>query len=1356
MVLAGASPHSNQGLFSDHYLEHYLPPLTPDEAQDAQRLRDEIAQLLTKAVAQAAGKKEANVEHVLIRPALAKLGFVLEPQPPLPTAEAALAPDYALFADDEQKATAGKHYRKPEYFAHVLALAEAKKWGLSLGATQAKKPRARPTHPGAQLRQYLAESGVRWGILTNGQVWRLYEQDASRGGQRFYEVDLFALSRQADPDAWRYFYQFFRRQAFERDPEGRCVLDKWLASSRDYALGLTKRLRDNVYEALRCLMDGFFAHEDNGLHWDSDAECVHDACLVLLYRLLFVLYAEARKLLPIDDSRTYLERYSLQQRKHEIADRLERGNGYDRFGTGLWNWLQNDLFRLVDKGDARMGVAEYNGGLFRVDADHWPLHGRDVRLADCFVAQAIDLLGRDQDPDVGAKAFVDYSELGVRELGSIYEGLLEMKPHLATEPMIEVKRAGKDKGPSIIPDAEATPEQRQWNQKPRNKAARYEPGQVYLLTDRGERKATGSYYTPEYIVNYIVEHTLDPLLTQCAAAVARGRPAVERKIKRLEKAIAERRGRANEAANRRAIEAAALELLEPYFQLKVLDPAMGSGHFLVGAAEFLTDAILTDPNRIPPPEPNGEDEALYYKRRVVERCLYGVDLNPLAAELAKLSLWLHTVQKDRALSFLDHHLRCGNSLIGARVDGDLCREPPILDKRGRQINKDSKQPILGFYDTLRSRHLENFLSVLSEIEGTPTINAESEGRKNLLYKTLDELREPYRQVANLWVSPYFAPPVSLISVTRDPDMPPPITADQFHQAVEGLAAGTQSQQWAAVVERPWFQVAQKIAAERRFFNWELEFPEIWYERGRRKENPGFDAVIGNPPYGPSGARDYLSHRYPMASQNGDLFVAFLESGLRLARRGGVMAWIIPVMWQTGLNYSRLRDVLLSEASFLRIVNLPFDVFPDAYVDTGIAAIRLEPPGSGLIVRTYAFPKTKTVDSLGGITYHEVEQHRWRDNRGTILVNAARMEVLLKLESALLCVPLGSMTESCRGILAGDEHVSEKCCGAAWKPLFTGEMGRYGHASASFFVLYGEQLPERPKSFDMFTGERMLVRRLVSRQDRLMATISADVFVNKKDVYVFKPLATRWHVQALLALVNSTLMSFAYLERDVAAAKDDFRQTTLDGLRGLPIRRIHFTTPATERTEMLRELKRTYSRWVAAQPRQTKAILARVEELLPRDEGGRFLAFKPGATGGEEKSDVVHDFLAHLAEQMTQMHKDRQAETRRFLEWLETEIHHKVDDLRLKTKIAAYHEGDAEALLDALKANDKALDRVAHRSAFQSDLRREFENSLSVLGPLKARIAATDWLIDQVVYRLYGLTQEEVAIVEGGGGATNLH
>jgi len=178
----------------------------------------------------------------------------------------------------------------------------------------------------------------------------------------------------------------------------------------------------------------------------------------------------------------------------------------------------------------------------------------------------------------------------------------------------------------------------------------------------------------------------------------------------------------------------------------------------------------------------------------------------------------------------------------------------------------------------------------------------------------------------------------------------------------------------------------------------------------------------------------------------------------------------------------------------------------------------------------------------------------------------------------------------------------------------------------------------------------------------------------------------------------------------------------------------------------------------------QVILARVESLLPKDADGTFLAFMPGATGAEEKSDVVHDFLAHLAEQMIELNKQKQVETKRFLDWLVKQLRisanskgeEGLDALTGKTRLRGYL-GDYQKceehlsfddLLAILQKNRSRIGAGLSDPAFINRLRTEYESSLAVLLPTKERLAKTDWLIDQVVYRLYGLTEEEIGIVEG--------
>ncbi|GAG29539.1 unnamed protein product, partial [marine sediment metagenome] len=208
----------------------------------------------------------------------------------------------------------------------------------------------------------------------------------------------------------------------------------------------------------------------------------------------------------------------------------------------------------------------------------------------------------------------------------------------------------------------------------------YTKDELYLANDKGERKASGSYYTPEYIVDYIAKNTLDPLAKEAHEKVKALKPEVDKAIAKWQKLKEQKQGLEPTDKYDRKIAEESKRLLEPYLSMKVLDPAMGSGHFLARATDFLAEAIATDPDIESLLELTEESELTYYRRRVVESCIYGVDLNPLAVELAKVTLWLTTMAKSKPLSFLNHHLRVGNSLIGARV-ADLDGIPKAKGKK---------------------------------------------------------------------------------------------------------------------------------------------------------------------------------------------------------------------------------------------------------------------------------------------------------------------------------------------------------------------------------------------------------------------------------------------------------------------------------------------------------------------------------------------------------------------------------------------------------------------------------------------------------------------------------------------------
>jgi hypothetical protein len=422
-------------------------------------------------------------------------------------------------------------------------------------------------NPSFQLSFYMQHSDMAWGMLTNGRLWRLYHKDTAHKLDRFYEVDLPALLAEGQPARFLYFYALFRRAAFNAGP---LSLDAMLQASRDYVRGVGDSLKTQVYDALLHLAQGFLDHPNNDLQPDTATlKTIYDYSLIVLYRLLFILYAEARDLLPLRTNQLYREQYSLMAIKRRVAADLDGGTQLLPTSTRYWNDL-SELFRSIDQGNPPLHVATFNGGLF--DAARYPFL-QTKRIGDARLQHAIDLLAR-----VNGE-FVDYRDLAERHLGTIYEGLLEY--HL--EPL-----------PAAAPSA---------------------PFTIDLRNDKGERKATGSYYTPDYIVKYIVDQTVGPVL----------HAAVD--------------GLSDDAA-----------IINAVLDVNVLDPAMGSGHFLVEATERIA-RFLVDLGVKPDEDTLGEADVAYWRRRVVQSCIYGVDLNPLAVDLAKLSLWLATVAQDRPLSF---------------------------------------------------------------------------------------------------------------------------------------------------------------------------------------------------------------------------------------------------------------------------------------------------------------------------------------------------------------------------------------------------------------------------------------------------------------------------------------------------------------------------------------------------------------------------------------------------------------------------------------------------------------------------------------------------------------------------------
>ena len=592
---------------------------------------------------------EQRTEDELIWPILGQLGWThFIRQLNLTVKGREDVPDGLLFADEAAKAQADSHSEDWRRYQHGLALVESKRWMRPLDRRSSK--RGEELAPSTQMLRYLRRvddlttGDLRWGILTNGARWRLYYQGARSVSEQFFEIDLaavlgieghgdglFALDDEEQRHALRVFALVFRRDAFLPSPtDTRTFHQRAIEEGKFYEEHVANSLSDLVFDKVYPLLARSIAAEAP----NAPLTEVRDSALILLYRLLFILYAEDRDLLPVNDER--YDDYGLRDRvRLDVGQRKDNNDTFSNTASRYWSAL-SDLCRSIDRGDASIGLPPYNGGLF--DAAGTPLLDQ-IRLPDTVISEAIDRLSFEQTDE--GRRYINYRDLSVQQLGSIYERLLEH----------EVVREGElvDIRPNIF-----------------------------------ARKGSGSYYTPDDLVNLIIRETLGPL--------------VEARMQAFRDKAEELAGDPQDEG-RKLGSLKRLDPAERLLDLKICDPAMGSGHFLVSLVDYMADQVITAmaeteaivewAEYISPladridgirntilgnaeerkwtVDPEQLDDRHIIRRMVLKRCVYGVDKNPMAVELAKVALWLHSFTVGAPLSFLDHHLRCGDSLFGSWV-----------------------------------------------------------------------------------------------------------------------------------------------------------------------------------------------------------------------------------------------------------------------------------------------------------------------------------------------------------------------------------------------------------------------------------------------------------------------------------------------------------------------------------------------------------------------------------------------------------------------------------------------------------------------------------------------------------------
>lgn len=623
------SLNDDTSLISAHYINEVLPTTKHYKEFHLNRLMtlvDDKDMPLVKRFAASKKFNERQVEDALIRPILESLGNVLKGQ----VALSGDAVDFCVYTPDKRL--------EPDGFAadytNVNAIIESKRYGRIENKYYVQ--REDNTDEIYQTLNYLrtmnltlnhAKSNhvVPFVILTDGYRWRIYSNNYVHNIKEyeahFIEFNLEAIVGCEDIERRNHFLKLFAIIFSKEALAGALV--KYQNDSHELEVAVTTALKEQTYTALEYIATGIWravVEDENPLmlsmlqaFYNIDVELVqtdeeerakllkviYDESLVFLLRMLFVLYAEDRNLfnqqqIPkvIKGEGNILEKIIVKNKGiGEITD----GDGFDK----NYDLKLAEVFQLIDK--------KYNGGLFS-GKKHPILFG--LNIDDTLFANAVDNLCR-----VGVKKkvyTVDFSTISARELGGIYESLLEYKLAVIDEDVKEL--------PSII----------------NKKRVRHNvvKGDLYLINHDGERKATGSYYTPDLIVEHLVNTSLNP---------------------KLEKAKTEHSDSFK-------------ELVMAVLDIKVLDPAMGSGHMIQACYSRIISFLhqsLEEMNEAGYNEARWSAELEYYIRtQVARKCIYGVDLNPIAVELAKLVLWMKVFRNDKPFEFFDYNLACGNSLIG--------------------------------------------------------------------------------------------------------------------------------------------------------------------------------------------------------------------------------------------------------------------------------------------------------------------------------------------------------------------------------------------------------------------------------------------------------------------------------------------------------------------------------------------------------------------------------------------------------------------------------------------------------------------------------------------------------------------
>lgn len=749
-----------------------------------------------------------------------------------------------------------------------LLLIQVLPLGTALDTVVSQDARGWAATPARRFERLLRETKIPIGLIANGVSFRLmYAPRGENAGSVTFPVS--AMAEVAGRPILAAFDLLLRKSRLLTGPvEAR--LPGLLVKSREYQSSVSSKLAEQVLDALYELLRGFQAADERTQGellrqaLADKPDDIYAGLLTVLMRLVFLLYAEDRGLMP--GSSLYVRNYSV----HGLFEKLRADNEHypDTMDHRYGAWPQLlALFRAVHDGSRHQQLVMPRRRGYLFDPTRFPFLMGTIRMeevlaplvADGVIFRALHkLIVLDGER-------LSYRTLDVEQIGGVYETMMGFRLKIADGPSIAIKPAKRHGAPAIVNLNELlavkVADRVKWlaektDQKfsgeaakeieaattldallaaLERKIARYAtphvvPNGAMTLQPSDERRRSGSHYTPRSLTEPIVRTTLRPVLQRLGES-----PTPEQIL-----------------------------------ALKVCDIAVGSGAFLVESCRQLGDELVKawHTHHCLPHIPPDEDEVLYARRLIAQRCLYGVDRNPMAADLAKLSLWLVTLAKDHPFTFLNHALRCGDSVVGLtrrRIVDFHWRETPM-----RMLGQDKVEQRIK--SALKSRR--------ELLEADDDVVAPELKRQKL--ELADEALNMVREAGDLVIAAFFG-----AEKEKGRNSLREIYLAKFNEGLHQLLVNLELDG----IRRELRSGERPVTP----FHWEIEFPEVF-----ERENPGFDAIVGNPPFAGknnlingnrAGYLDWLKVQHPESHGNADLVAHFFRRAFDVLRRDGAFGLI---------------------------------------------------------------------------------------------------------------------------------------------------------------------------------------------------------------------------------------------------------------------------------------------------------------------------------------------------------------------------------------------------------------------------------------------------------------------------------